>query len=652
MRLGAACRLMRGLALGVLCFPFELSPLQAADTAPGLVVTLAARGATDLALFDGIQIYVPAGEAASPFIPNGNFTATWEGFIQSDIRADYTFLADAAGELSFAINDAIALAGKSTNGPRLQGPTVRLNKGANKLKLEFKSPAAGDSFIRLYWSNRETPLNPVPKTAFTHTETVELASSLEVHAGRDLFAEYRCGKCHASPTGMEELAKDAPRLSGIGSLLQFDWLAEWIRDPRALQAGTHMPTLFAGGNAQEQAEAVAAYLVSLTGEPPPEATAGSAQAGSTLSEKLDCVVCHGPNPLNPSKSAPVSLERVGAKFASSALASFLAKPEARYSWTQMPNFRLSTDEAADLAAWLTSKSEMPPARSRTDSPALVETGRKLVANSGCLNCHAIAGSRSELTAKPLADLPADRWAFGCLAETPTAESRAPRFILTAAQRKALRAFGATDRTSLSRNVAMDFAERQSQHLNCRACHDKIEGLPAFDLIGEKLKPEWATKFIAGLVEVKPRPWLESRMPAFPAFATNLGIGLAAFHGLPPPTPGDLPTDPELAEAGQRLVSSKGGFSCISCHGAGEFAATRVFEAPGINFAQTYERVQPEFFRRWVRNPSSINPTSKMPAFFDEDGQSPLREVFDGDGPKTIRALWEYIRLGDQMPPPE
>jgi hypothetical protein len=27
-------------------------------------------------------------------------------------------------------------------------------------------------------------------------------------------------------------------------------------------------------------------------------------------------------------------------------------------------------------------------------------------------------------------------------------------------------------------------------------------------------------------------------------------------------------------------------------------------------------------------------------------------VLEGDGPKTIRALWEYIRLGAKMPKPE
>jgi hypothetical protein len=42
----------------------------------------------------------------------------------------------------------------------------------------------------------------------------------------------------------------------------------------------------------------------------------------------------------------------------------------------------------------------------------------------------------------------------------------------------------------------------------------------------------------------------------------------------------------------------------------------------------------------------------MPAYFDEEGRSALADVLEGDGPKTIRAVWEYLRLGDKMPKPE
>ena len=41
----------------------------------------------------------------------------------------------------------------------------------------------------------------------------------------------------------------------------------------------------------------------------------------------------------------------------------------------------------------------------------------------------------------------------------------------------------------------------------------------------------------------------------------------------------------------------------------------------------------------------------MPVYFDESGKSPLTDIYEGDGAKQIDALWQYIRLGAQMPPP-
>lgn len=142
------------------------------------------------------------------------------------------------------------------------------------------------------------------------------------------------------------------------------------------------------------------------------------------------------------------------------------------------------------------------------------------------------------------------------------------------------------------------------------------------------------------------------MPAFPAHAKGLGAGLATLHGYSPKTAPDEAPNSEMAKIGVKLVSANGGFACVSCHSVGDFGATQVFEAPGVNLAHSFERLQPDFFRRWLRNPPSIDSNSKMPAYFDDEGRSALADVLEGDGPKTIWAVWEYLRLGDKMPKPE
>ena len=57
---------------------------------------------------------------------------------------------------------------------------------------------------------------------------------------------------------------------------------------------------------------------------------------------------------------------------------------------------------------------------------------------------------------------------------------------------------------LARHVPAEFAERQTRNLNCTACHGQVEGFPPLEILGGKLKPEWAGKFIAGEIGYKPR----------------------------------------------------------------------------------------------------------------------------------------------------
>src|SRR6185436_6000441 len=110
-------------------------------------------------------------------------------------------------------------------------------------------------------------------------------------------------------------------------------------------------------------------------------------------------------------------------------------------------------------------------------------------------------------------------------------------------------------------------------------------------------------------------------------------------------------DMAAARQGQKLVSAAGGFSCVLCHGVGEVGATQVFEAPGINLSHSGERSLQPYSQPWLRNPLQIDAATKMPVYFDETGKSPLLDFYEGDGPKTIDAIWQYLRLGEKMPLP-
>lgn len=228
--------------------------------------------------------------------------------------------------------------------------------------------------------------------------------------------------------------------------------------------------------------------------------------------------------------------------------------------------------------------------------------------------------------------------MGCLEVNP---ATAPQYDLTRTQRADLIAFLASGNHSTVLPPA-DYTTRAIQFLRCDRCHSD-NNLPSPQALGGKLKPEWSASFIGGVNEVKPRPWLNARMPAFKAYATNIAIGLAALHGYARETSADGAVDAQLVKVGERLISANGGFACVACHAVGSNSLQVVVESPGVNLAYSGERLLPDYFRRWLMNPIVIDPGTKMPAYFDAEGRSQLTEFFDGDAQKQIDAMWHYIR---------
>jgi len=632
------------------------------SAAPGLAVTLkSVDNVRDVSTAPNFGLYVETGKAASPFIPEGKFMAIWDGNIVADLRSEFSFSAEINGTLKLEINGSAVLEG---SGPRVPlSKAIRLNKGPNPIRAVFTSPTQGDAFLRVGWTEKGTNTSPIPSAVLTHNETDEIKKGAQLRRGRELFLEHRCFKCHGDwrgvARGAPELAMDAPAFEGIGARRNYEWMGNWILDPKAERLSARMPQVFRGPKAKEHAEAAAAYLASLKsgteiklpeykdvvrdGDPPAE----------PLFERLHCQACHTA-PGAEKETNKISLSHVVAKFPTEKLTEFLRQPNAHFAWIRMPDFRLSIKEAKELVEFLSKDAQKPGADTKPDD-ALIEKGKTLVQNSGCLNCHS-AKVENKFTTLQLPGPTESKGVGGCLAEMPP--EKAPHFAFTAAERADLQAFVRTARDSLFRDSPTEFAERQTRLLNCNGCHGQVQGFPALEILGGKLKPEWSAKFIAGDVPFKPRPethprgepWVEARMPGFKARAQLIAEGLAALHGFGPKAPAEPPIDSELAKLGQKLVGKDGGFSCVSCHGVAGLAATDVFDSEGINLAFSYDRLLPDYYYRWMRNPLAIDPQTKMPVYFEE-GKSPLTEIFDGDAEKQITAVWHYMRLGQKMPAP-
>lgn len=667
----------------------EPAPTEPRPLAAGLAVTFRSASGNDARVARLAALYVPAGRPPTPFLAPGPFEAVFEGFVAVDLGTDGSFSAAGRGALEVRVNDTLALEARGDDFSKAQGPSVFLKKGRNRLLVRYSSPAEGDAFFRLSWSSQDFPREPVGPPAVYHDPSMPaLARPSFLRQGLEVLTSRRCIQCHPAFEGAEktkiagwlETELKGPSLKDVGARLRPEWMARWIHNPRALRADASMPR-FADLDAQEAAD-LAAFLATL-GTPPPDAPAPAPEAvaeGGRLFAQLRCVGCHT-RPDREPDSSRVPLSHVAAKWRPEALREFLKAPARHYPWIGMPDFGLTDAEASALAAFLR-------ARSRSEGPSGPEgnahRGAERARARRCASCHEIPGIDRPPELAGLRRIPGEGWTRGCLAPRP--EGSAPDFGLTETERRAAAAFATTtDRSALSREESVEFAERQVRALRCVACHRRdgqtalwaslqgevkdllppkkpadpdFEEAPAEELpvpsltwAGEKLKPEWTARFLAGRIPERPRPFLAPlRMPAFRA-AEALARGLAASHGFPPSSAPEPAPDPELAAAGRKLAGPNGGFDCLACHGIGNRAATKVFEAPGPNLKLARDRLTKEYFVRWMRAPLRLEAGTKMPQFFP-DGRSPLVEVLDGDAARQIEALWQYLLEGENLRPPE
>lgn len=627
---------------------FSVSASQAPAPASGLMVTYRQAGSSvtvDVLAAPRAALYVAEGQAATPFVTPGPYIAEFDGFVSVNLRDDYQFRAETNGSVEIRVGANVALSASAEDGETPSSKPVRLNRGPNALRVTYTSGKRGDSYLRVFWSSPEIAWEPVPASALTRAAAAApLRAAQLVRDGRALTAEYRCLKCHRpSPATVPELQIDAPALTAIGARLNGPWMAQWVENPSALRPSARMPRVLHGAEAPAEARDIAAFLSSLgTPAPTPSAapSADEVASGEQSFQVLRCASCHVTT--GTPQAGQISLAGVRAKFAPGALARFLKQPNQHFAWIRMPDFGLADAEANALAAWLNTLGGA--ARPASEQAAAdVARGKSLVQTRGCLSCHTL-DLTNEYKARDLAELPASAWA----SSWHDPNSRSARYNLTANERAAFRAFAATDRRSLERHAPADFAASAVETLNCRGCHGQIERVPSLDLVGGKLRPEWAKALIDGTLRYKPRPWMEARMPAFPTYAGPLVAGLAAHHGLAATSPPDSsPIDEEMAEAGRRMVTAGG---CANCHHVANFVGAQVPTTAGINLAMTADRLRYPYYTRWLLNPSRIWPETVMTKYFD--GTRGPFDFYDHDAMRQIRALWEYMRKRGAMAPPQ
>ena len=275
-----------------------------------------------------------------------------------------------------------------------------------------------------------------------HSGVVDLPRADRLNRGVHLIRTLGCHGCHkiSKPT-LSNLRKVGPDLRKVSGKLDRDWILKWVRDPRGFRPTTKMPKIFDLPNVNSPEDisrntaavsAITTYLLKKSDSPEYDAPPlnGDVDRGATLVGKVGCKGCHvvgkddkvgrefglrnfGPN-----------LNDVGSKLSAGWLYAWLRNPTDYYPETRMPDLRLTSQESADITAYLltlrntefeerrpaevdrTVRDEMVfeylkgrlPVKSAqdklaemTDADRDLWLGEKIIGSQGCYGCHLISG---------------------------------------------------------------------------------------------------------------------------------------------------------------------------------------------------------------------------------------------------------------------
>ena len=254
-----------------------------------------------------------------------------------------------------------------------------------------------------------------------------------------MYERAGCYACHKT-VGFEELRKPGPNLTKLGSKLTEEWVANWIRDPRAVKPSTWMPRIWYNSNTDSpedavrnevEIDAVVAYLFANSEDHEfavADPGSGNAEDGQRIVESVGCLACHitgdeTREAAGPRRTFGQPLQAVGSKTTVEWLFDWVRDPRHYNDETFMPDLRLTDDEVADVAAYLSGltgsagtgagatyqpadvegvlldylKAIVPSEEAEATVAAMSATdrqldlGRRAIGRYGCFSCHEISG---------------------------------------------------------------------------------------------------------------------------------------------------------------------------------------------------------------------------------------------------------------------
>jgi len=248
-----------------------------------------------------------------------------------------------------------------------------------------------------YWDHPMLPKSRVEASCLKcHQGVVTVPEAPRLNRGLQIIDRYGCYGCHKM-TGFHDRPKVAPRLGRVLSKTGADWIGRWIKNPKAFRPSTRMPRLFGLPNNQMTGDAeredaeilgIVAYLSDKAEKfpTPPLPGRGDTRRGADLVATVGCMGCHaiektevapdvlaaraagGDDPVVWERRFGPDLSRIGSKARPEWIFQWIQNPKAYNPDTRMPRLRLTTQEALDITAYLSSLKDDSPETERVTPP--------------------------------------------------------------------------------------------------------------------------------------------------------------------------------------------------------------------------------------------------------------------------------------------
>jgi cbb3-type cytochrome oxidase cytochrome c subunit len=486
----------------------------------------------------------------------------------------------------------------------------------------------------------EVEINAAVAYLFANAEPHEFAVKNPPHgdakSGEQIVKAIGCQGCHIVGEGSREAA--GPRrtfgqpLENIGNKTTYEWVFNWVRDPKHFNPATYMPNLRL---TDQQAADVATYLMTL------KQPGGDAAKATVTDKDVDDALLDYYKAALPVEDAKAQVAKLDAKAKQLDLGQKVISRYGCFSCHDIKGFEKAQSIGTDLSEEGSKLVTRLDFAFITDIPHTSKLGwfqRKL---------HNPREFDKGRVLQPLEKLRMPNWDFS--------DVEVDRLVtaIMSFQRDTQPAAAMPPKTA---RVDHEVAGRTLVHRrNCVGCHiiegdggDMVKlvaepslGPPMLTPEGARVQPDWLYAFLRGPIQI--RPWINVKMPTFGLDDQNLN-GIIDYFGAISNSIGPFQTHEAVRLTAAEEGSGKALFEllkCQQCHVLGAIPKDQPTAnlAPDLRMAP--DRLQPEWILQWLKAPAAILPGTRMPAFWPDYPKSAFPQM-GGSAEAQILAIRNHL----------